>query len=332
MQSGFFGLFMLSQRKLLGLGIFFVVLALHMALNLIFENNFVANLPNITFAWGLLYPPSLYLFFKELWYRDFKWQKHDIVHYVPFCLLIACVIIGINVQNALPIIMPTIILGYFIATAVMLMRVKRIAFEQYSSDIKPIMHWSYLILINYFVIIAFDLVRSIIQHFSPQSGPWMGPLQSVLLLTLVNIMLVKRLNSPKIFAGVSEQDQIINKSDMSAAEKDEPSYIALISSLDFIMETEKLYLQNGLVLKDIADQLKVHSKQLSLAINSIHNKSFSEYIATLRTEEAKIRLTETADPITTILYDVGFNSKAAFNNTFKKLVGMTPSQYRNLQK
>ena len=29
-----------------------------------------------------------------------------------------------------------------------------------------------------------------------------------------------------------------------------------------------------------------------------------------------------------ILYDVGFNSKSAFNNAFKKNTGMTPSEFK----
>ena len=39
---------------------------------------------------------------------------------------------------------------------------------------------------------------------------------------------------------------------------------------------------------------------------------------------------ESLDIITNIALDVGFNSKSTFNTAFKKIVGQSPSAYRNL--
>jgi YesN/AraC family two-component response regulator len=61
-------------------------------------------------------------------------------------------------------------------------------------------------------------------------------------------------------------------------------------------------------------------------------QSFFELLAKYRVEKAKKILTEDEKnrlTIEEISEMVGYNSKTAFNNAFKKLAGKTPSEYRN---
>jgi AraC-like DNA-binding protein len=333
-QAGFFGLFMLFQKQLFGIGVFFTALSVHMALNLGYENQLLNNWPNLTFTWGLLYPPSLYFYFRELLFRDFKWSHACLWHYLAWFLAVAFVLGGGDLYRWLPVIMPLSVLGYLTAVIYQVYRFKQIVAEQYSSDIKPVIRWSIFILLNYTLIIAFDLVRSLIHYFSPQSEPWMGPLQSVLLLILVNLMLIKRITRPAVFNGISEKDRLLasagfkNDSSQSIDNAKREELSALIVQLEQLMRQQELFKEPGVTLKDVADALGVHSKKLSIAINQVKGERFTDYIAALRVDAAKQRLQQTLDPVTTIFYEVGFNSKASFNNTFKKIVGETPSQYR----
>ena len=49
-----------------------------------------------------------------------------------------------------------------------------------------------------------------------------------------------------------------------------------------------------------------------------------------RIEEAKeLLINSPEDSILKIAYTVGYNSKTTFNTTFKKIVGITPSEFRN---
>jgi len=51
----------------------------------------------------------------------------------------------------------------------------------------------------------------------------------------------------------------------------------------------------------------------------------------LRVEEAKLYLTDTDFSNYTLVaigLEAGFNSKSAFNNSFKKITGQTPSQFK----
>ncbi len=100
------------------------------------------------------------------------------------------------------------------------------------------------------------------------------------------------------------------------------------------LESEKPYTNNDLKLNDIADYLELPSHHLSQIINTGLNRNFYDLINSYRIEEAKRELTDLAKQHVSILaiaYEVGFNSKSAFNNAFKKHTLMTPSQYKKIQ-
>ena len=57
------------------------------------------------------------------------------------------------------------------------------------------------------------------------------------------------------------------------------------------------------------------------------NIGFSDFIATLRVEEAKKRL-RGEDSVTAIAFDAGFGGVRNFNRVFKAQTGKTPLEYR----
>jgi len=98
------------------------------------------------------------------------------------------------------------------------------------------------------------------------------------------------------------------------------------------MDSEKPYLNSSLTLEQLASQLQLQPRLLSTIINRHFGKNFFEFINGYRIEEAKRLLRSSEVPrlsVSTIMLDVGFNSKGTFNTFFKKIVGMTPSQYRS---
>ena len=69
---------------------------------------------------------------------------------------------------------------------------------------------------------------------------------------------------------------------------------------------------------------------LSKVLNEGYDKNFFDFINTHRIEELKARLHNPQFRSYTLLsmaLEVGFNSKTAFNRSFKKLTNQTPSEY-----
>ncbi|WP_439636748.1 helix-turn-helix transcriptional regulator [Oceanicaulis sp.] len=98
--------------------------------------------------------------------------------------------------------------------------------------------------------------------------------------------------------------------------------------LDAVMQRDKLYRDPMLSLSALASRLAVSPNHLSQSLNGHLGTSFFDYVNRLRVEEAVTRIRRTSDPLLTIAYDVGFNSRSTFNLAVKKTTGRTPSAFR----
>lgn len=104
-----------------------------------------------------------------------------------------------------------------------------------------------------------------------------------------------------------------------------------IKKLTYLMDIKHIYRDETLSLQSLAGKLDILPRNLSRILNEKLNKNFADYINTYRIEEVTKRLADPANghcKIISIAFSAGFNSKAAFNNAFKKHTGMTPSEYR----
>jgi AraC-like DNA-binding protein len=102
------------------------------------------------------------------------------------------------------------------------------------------------------------------------------------------------------------------------------------TELKGVMSTEKLFLTPELTLSMVADRLDVHPNTLSEVINRVEQKSFFDYINTMRIDEFKARVAKPENQNYTLLsiaHDCGFNSKTSFNRNFKNSTGKSPSEY-----
>ncbi|PUA29045.1 MAG: DNA-binding protein [Cellvibrio sp. 79] len=94
---------------------------------------------------------------------------------------------------------------------------------------------------------------------------------------------------------------------------------------------QRLHLESQINLERFAELVGVKPRELSTIINDHYQQNFFEFINSQRVEEAKRLLAApecVGDTVLDILYKSGFNSQSAFHRFFKRMVGMTPSEYR----
>lgn len=95
------------------------------------------------------------------------------------------------------------------------------------------------------------------------------------------------------------------------------------------MKEDKMYADPDITLRSLAEKLSVSYHVLSQLLNSVIGMEFRNYINKYRIEEAKrIIASDPESSIISICYNVGFQSKSAFNNAFKKLTGISPTEFK----
>jgi ligand-binding sensor domain-containing protein/AraC-like DNA-binding protein len=100
-----------------------------------------------------------------------------------------------------------------------------------------------------------------------------------------------------------------------------------------LMEEEKPYRDPEITVEKLSKLLAVSEKHLSQILNENLQLNFNNFINKYRVEEAQRKIVDPKEKdfvILKIAYDVGFNSKSAFNAAFKKFTLMSPSEYRKI--
>lgn len=110
---------------------------------------------------------------------------------------------------------------------------------------------------------------------------------------------------------------------------------ALDQQLQELMQHKKPYLNSTLSRRQLAEQVGIHPKDLSRIINERYDMNFFDFINSYRVQEFK-KIVEQKEfqhlSLLGMAYEAGFNSKTTFNTSFKKCTGLTPSEYRMLNK
>ena len=103
-----------------------------------------------------------------------------------------------------------------------------------------------------------------------------------------------------------------------------PSGFLVHRAIDFIDKN----IRNGISVPDVVAHLGVSTSLLSLRFRQIQGESILQTIRNRRMREVKKLLSSTSYPITRIISMCGFKSENSPKNLFRKMFGMTMSEYR----
>jgi AraC-like DNA-binding protein len=101
------------------------------------------------------------------------------------------------------------------------------------------------------------------------------------------------------------------------------------AKLQELMDTEHVYRDPDINLKQLADMVSLTPHQLSQFLNAEMGMEFRNFINKYRVEEGiKLLEKDSEASILNICFTIGFNSKTAFNDAFRKHTGLSPSQFK----
>ncbi|AQS94474.1 DNA-binding protein [Polaribacter sp. BM10] len=292
--------------------------------------------------------PVFYLYILSVCYSDFKLQWKHLWHIIPYILgnlimtprfYLGSTAEKLELFNNFNMLYESIFahialhlqsIIYIIAGFVVLKRAKKIFKENYSSNTIETYNWLFQLLIFTSALYFVAIVKNIFKFFGDENNFYFAQIiLMIVVLAVVCWYVLKALRYPNLFNGVNSKTKLTTDLIKNTLHKDE--FIQEIEKLKFFMETKKPYLNPSLTIRDLAELIKMNTRELSVLINQHLNQHFFDFVNEYRIEEAKEILKNPKEKELTvleILYQVGFNSKSSFNTAFKKHTGLTPTQFR----
>lgn len=283
--------------------------------------------------------PLFYFYVRALLFADERMQLRHYAHLLPALVAAVCVcIFGITTEdlqsrsgNLSTTKMASVIwyasngLSIFYAAyaLVWLQKYLQRLKEQFSSissieanwlmvlSVCFLISWSWSILIN----LSADLIGG---GFADA----MGTSHNLIRFMLMNGLVFYSLVCTSKIVNVSNTEQ-------KQASVKNPEYI--VNKIEKGISELQLHLYPSINIDQYAEKIGVSTKAVSSALNRELKTRFFEYINLHRVEEAKRLLADSANndlSIAQIYTAAGFNNKSSFHRFFNRLVGVSPSEYR----
>lgn len=87
--------------------------------------------------------------------------------------------------------------------------------------------------------------------------------------------------------------------------------------------------QERITVDELADMLSLSRRNLERRFKKATSNTVVEYMQRVKIEAAKMSLESSRDNVNEVMYKVGYTDTKAFRNTFKKITGLSPVEYRS---
>lgn len=294
--------------------------------------------------------PFFYFYVLSICYIDFKLKIKFLFHLIPFIsynliILIAYLFTQNDLMqlklNNLLLFFNTYILKFqaliYLITIVHELKIyKKIFLENYTYGNIGIYKWLSRIVMVFLVTLPLSTIKDL-SYFSYHQKIFS---LSVIILTSVALLMLcwfilKALYSPDFFRGVYYDMNTFRRNKNGENKTIElglnSDSLALMEQLRKHMINKQPFLEPKLTLQELALQMGIPARKLSILINQYSRQHFFDFVNMYRVEKA-IEIIEKSEKkeytIQQIYFEVGFNTKSSFNTAFKKHTGLTPSEFK----
>ena len=253
-------------------------------------------------------PPAFYFFSRELLLPDVHWSRRQLLHMIPVALGFF-----LPVDVVVPVAF-AIGAGYSIwfARIVYGMRrhIGRFRLEMFFFGLFAILAVLVMVL---FVLVPYLDESMFYIAYANFTGV------ALFLIVAALIVFPEMLDDITDVARIAYEKSTLNETDIDAK----------VRKLEQAMTRDKLYQNENLNLKMLADAVGLSGHQLSELINTRFGMGFSRFVREQRIAEAKRLLSKDTDAsILSISMATGFRSQSNFYAAFREIAGMSPGKFR----
>jgi AraC-like DNA-binding protein len=282
--------------------------------------------------------PSMFFFYKKLFYSDFKIKFTHMVHFIP-PLISLCIdifmIYSASSQGGTVAEIRGMLIKYnffYILSAGLIFTIYNVYIlkkEDFISLAKRKIRNKVNRIALFFVVMVLAITILLVYAVIVWDAILARFFMTLMIIPFMFIFLVGYLKPDLMHVLDSEiRKNIYERSLIRGLDME-----ALKIRLEDLMKKDKVFCDEDLTLKRLADMLSISPHQLSEFLNKHMHISFNYYVNRYRVDEAIDLLQEQPErSITSVCFSVGFNSKSAFYEAFSKFVGISPARYRRNKK
>ncbi|WP_331345175.1 helix-turn-helix domain-containing protein [Cellvibrio sp. UBA7661] len=328
---------------------FFVLIALVLTTTLIVWNgdlkvaaiNHTPVVVTVLAACLLLQGPVLYFYLRSLSQHVVLLRWRNLLHLAPALVaVILLVAFGIDslewqpateltgVENAVVAFLWALVklspLGYIIACVIAEYKLREQLKHLYSDIAVSELKLADVVLAGFCLHWLWSLLAYLLEGLvSASVSDTLGIIDNYLTVILVNGLFV---------FGLINTRQLLSVHAVPVAKPVQPSKMDhKVQIIEKAIHEDKLFLESNINLERFAEQIGLKPRDISAILKMHYQSNFFEFINRYRVEEAKRLLVAPEfkdETILEIIYKSGFNSPSAFHRFFKRMVGITPTEYR----
>jgi len=299
-------------------------------------------LPHFLMISLMLKGPVLLLYVMSITQHAFRLRLSHLAHLIPSVLLVVAMLVFNVDTNDLRLLAPaenemaiTAVtwlwntakvtpLLYACAAVIIVQRYRVQLKDEYSHFSTTEPSWLNVLSLGFFASWAWAVVVHLIAKFSTEeTADILGIADNYVTFALINALFTYSL--------AYAHQLLTTRAEPARDNSDSRPTDEAIDRVRHIMDVEKIYLKHNLNIEQFSARVGMPVKEVSAVINKHFGTNFFEYINAYRVNEAKILLADKSiehKTILDILLESGFNSKSAFHRFFKRLVGMSPTEFR----
>lgn len=311
------------------------------------------NLKAFKISAYLLVMPLFYLYVNAVCYSDFTLKRKHLLHLIPFIVVNLILVPRLYLAEGTtkedffkvmwnsPEMFVYQLIGelqyffYIVGVFLVLKKYKKIYLENFTNSNTLLYKWLSQLTVIFLVIHLCIILKNIVRYTQHRDlFIWLNIVAGTVFLLAACWFILKALNYPELFRRIDSTLQPTKDFAETLETKnktDETKSFQIEQLKNFMVEKEP-FLNPSLTIQELADQVKIPIRELSVLINHHINQHFFDFVNEYRIKKAMTILkdpTKKEYTVLEILYEVGFNSKSSFHTSFKKYTNQTPTAFRN---
>jgi AraC-like DNA-binding protein len=314
-----------------------LIFSLHF-LNIFFLRAFEDTaIDNFGVFFGLLYGPLLLTYTDLLIFRNRPYTYKYLFHFLPAIFGIPFGLYEESLSSPFLNFSGLVVvlhIGFYLALAYRRIKWFQGKILETQSAIENInLGWLRTLILAVLILTLLAGIENIVQlYLSPKTDEWVQVVIFIFASYLINGLYSKGINYPEIYLGIEWIASEKSTETVIEGPTDEEELQIHNNKLRLLafMEAEKPYLKFDITLEELAKKLDITPKMLSQLLNQYVGQNFFQFINKYRIDTAIAKMSSNPTmQIKEVMLDSGFSSKSSFNETFKRLTGLTPSEFKS---